>query len=583
MKNKIFFTTAVMLLLITMALCINVSAAGMPASHSANQNLKAIDISEYQKDATINWPTLKKNVSIIYIRASIRNYLGTTRADYEYKTFASKAQSYGISHGFYHYFRPSKDSSVNKAQADFFYNAIKDCPYDCVPVVDCEDATDCGSSVKFTKSQYTEAVQQFASEFKAKSGLDIMIYSSNDFIDNYLGTSLSKYKLWIANWSDSGPAVTSVWKTWDMWQYTSIAKVNGFSGIIDADIATSNVFLNDVSGIATIDSPSGTYGKGDIWVHGWAISHYGVERVDIYIDGKEFTSISKGDFVTRSDVEKAYAGRGYDDTLNSGYSTTIPAGSLSYGSHTIRVKEIDGRGNEVWSAAKNFFVDVPDDEVHIDSPYGNYVNNVTVSGWALSSYGITRADIYLDGSKIASINSSDFTAYPYAVSANSGTGFINAEQSGFLYTIPDELLTFNSTHTLSVETVNGAGKTASCAKTFTVGAPPNLVSLEKPSGTYIGDVDVSGWAISGNRVKSVEIYVDGKKFTSISSGSFTERSDIQSMYGDACRGYSDVLHSGFSYTIPYSQFSSGSHTIAAAEIDNTGEVLWSAQKVITII
>jgi|GEM_PF-6272810 hypothetical protein len=110
--------------------------------------------------------------------------------------------------------------------------------------------------------------------------------------------------------------------------------------------------------------------------------------------------------------------------------------------------------------------------------------------------------------------------------------------------------------------------------------PISNMCLDKPSGTYTGNITVSGWAISVNGVSRVDIYVDGKGLGSVPHSKFTERTDIERIFG--AQGYTDLNHSGFSYSISKGKLKNGNHTIRAAVIDNQGNVLWSSQKAFTV-
>ena len=563
--------------------------ASTSMSAAGNANLKAIDISQYNvtKDSSGNylynkfsWSSIKSNANVVYIRASIKDSSGTLAADLCYKTLAASAQSAGISHGFYHYFRPSTNASKNIAQADYFYNAIKNYGYDCVPVLDVEDAYDCGGTSPLTKAQVTSAVKAFADEFKSKSGQDIMIYTYNAFIDKYFETSLSKYKLWVANWTSSGPYTTSVWSSWDMWQYTDTLTVSGIPVSVDGNKATSNIYVNSSSGVTWADLPSGTYGKGNITVSGWAVSHYGVTRVDIYIDGKGAGSVYKEDFTERGDIEDKFGGGGYDDALNSGYKYTIADGSLSNGTHTVRIAAVDGRGNAVWSSAKTFTVNIPANKINLDKPSGTYAGNVTVSGWAISAYGVKRVDIYVDGKGITSVSNASMTERADIVKLFGKSGYTDLAHSGFSYTIPDGTLT-GGTHTVRVAVIDNKGRALwSAQKTITVKVPADLIHLDSPSGTYTGNISVSGWAISNFGIKRVDIYVDGKGTGSVLNASLTERTDIERIFAN--RRYNDLAHSGFSYTIESGSLSAGKHVIRVAAVDSKGNAVWSSQSEFTV-
>lgn len=580
MKRHILSFILAALMIIMMPASYVSAANSMPPAGVAN--LRVIDISQYNitKDSNgnylygkLDWKTIRSNVDAVYMRASIKTNSGKLQEDESFRTLASAALKAGISRGFYHYFRPSTDKAKNIAQADFFYNTIKNYGYDLVPVLDVEDAYDVNGSTPLTKAQISSAIHDFANEFKSKSGQSIMIYTYNSFIDKYFDESLSKYKLWVANWTTDGPYMTSVWKSWDMWQYTDSLKISGMPSSVDGDKATENIYLSSTSGTTWVDYPSGTYGVGDIPVSGWAISHYGVKRVDVYVDGKGLGSVYKENFTERKDIDSKFAGKGYDDALNSGFKFAIPDGSLNSGKHSVRVAAVDYRGNAVWSAEKTFNINIPDNKINLETASKTYSGSIPVSGWALSAYGVKRVDIYVDGKGFTSVQGSSFTNRSDVAKKYANQGYADLNKSGFSYTIPDGTLTAGK-HTIRVAMIDKKGKALwSQEKAITVNVPADKLCLDKPSGTFTGDIPVSGWAVSNFGIKRVDIYVDGKGFGSVPYDSLTKRNDIARIYGGS--RYHDLEHSGFAYTIPSGKLSAGTHTVRVAVINQKGIATWS--------
>lgn len=70
-------------------------------------------------------------------------------------------------------------------------------------------------------------------------------------------------------------------------------------------------------------------------IYGWAVSHAGIDRVDIYVDDVSLIG-SVEQLNERSDVNSSVNTAGqYKDALNSGFSYTIAAGQLSVGKHYL--------------------------------------------------------------------------------------------------------------------------------------------------------------------------------------------------------------------------------------------------------
>ncbi|MFT9076344.1 hypothetical protein [Ethanoligenens sp.] len=102
--------------------------------------------------------------------------------------------------------------------------------------------------------------------------------------------------------------------------------------------------------ITDIDTPSQTY-TGVIPVSGWALNSSGISRVDVYAYDSNGTphslgSVSANALSARQDVQNAYPSYGI---LNSGYSLSIPAGTLSAGNYTLAVAGIGNDGSVQWA------------------------------------------------------------------------------------------------------------------------------------------------------------------------------------------------------------------------------------------
>ncbi|ADU27954.1 Ig-like domain-containing protein [Ethanoligenens harbinense] len=102
--------------------------------------------------------------------------------------------------------------------------------------------------------------------------------------------------------------------------------------------------------ITDLDTPSTTY-TGTIPVYGWALNTSGINRVDIYAYSSGSTtaiklgSVDGGALTARQDVANAFPAYGI---LNSGYSYTVPAGTLAPGSYTLAVAGIGNDGDVKW-------------------------------------------------------------------------------------------------------------------------------------------------------------------------------------------------------------------------------------------
>ncbi|MFT9056638.1 MAG: hypothetical protein ABF449_08425 [Ethanoligenens sp.] len=102
--------------------------------------------------------------------------------------------------------------------------------------------------------------------------------------------------------------------------------------------------------ITDIDTPSQTY-TGVIPISGWALNSSGINRVDVYAYDSNGTphglgSVAADALTARPDVQSAYPSYGI---LNSGYSLSIPAGTLASGNYTLAVAGIGNDGSVQWA------------------------------------------------------------------------------------------------------------------------------------------------------------------------------------------------------------------------------------------
>ena len=130
-----------------------------------------------------------------------------------------------------------------------------------------------------------------------------------------------------------------------------------------------------------LDSPSASSVNGDILVKGWALSHAGISRVNIYVDDiVKMASII--DFYERTDVNAIINQSGkYKNGLNSGFSYYIADGELSAGPHKIRVDAVSFDGT-TQSISRTITVGSdPVTEAAVNITYQSHVQDVGWQTW----------------------------------------------------------------------------------------------------------------------------------------------------------------------------------------------------------
>ena len=320
-------------------------------------------------------------------------------------------------------------------------------------------------------------------------------------------------------------------------------------------------------------------GKTEATVSGWAMSPYGVESVEIYVDDKRVGSVSNSEMTKRSDLINKFAKDGYDDLDHSGFTYTLRTNKLSIGTHKIKVKVTDKFGDTIWSNERS--IKIPENRMWVEtSSIANGKTEATVSGWVMSHFGVERVEIYVDGKIIGSVLSSSMTKRDDLINKFTKDGYTGLDHSGFSYTFSTKELSIG-THKIKVKEIDNSGNSIWSNET-SIKVPENRVWIETSSTSNNGKTEaiVSGWAMSHFGVKSVEIYLDGEKIASISSSEMTAGNDTINEYIN--NGYNYLDHSGFKYTFSTNGLSVGTHKVKVKEIDNNGNSLWSNETSIKI-
>jgi GH25 family lysozyme M1 (1,4-beta-N-acetylmuramidase) len=208
-------------------------ALGQQSVGAATQPL-GIDVSDYQGD--VNWSDVAAaGVQFVYIKATEGTY-------YENADFASQYNgSYDakLIRGSYHFARP--DTTTGATQADYFvaHGGGWSADNQTLPgVLDIEYNPYGAECYGQSASEMVAWVHSFANEYKAKTGRDIIIYTTADWWNTCTGSSTafgSTNPLWVANYGVSEPALPAGWGVYTFWQYSSTATVSGVSGGCDVN------------------------------------------------------------------------------------------------------------------------------------------------------------------------------------------------------------------------------------------------------------------------------------------------------------------------------------------------------------
>ncbi|GAB6988854.1 glycoside hydrolase family 25 protein [Paenibacillus pini] len=231
---------------------------------------KGVDVSHWQ--GIIDWKKVKAaGYSFAFIKASE----GPKIVDDRFKANVQGAKAAGVLVGAYHFTRAAKPEDV-RAELDHFlqmvdtgggFDSLK------LPCVLDMETKEGGS-----RSNISAIIREWSTQFKQRTGRNLMLYTFPNFIDTSLDKSLGDIPLWYAYYSSSVPPNKGGWTSWEFMQYTDKGKVAGISG---------NVDLNEYKGseaelmAAANGSNSNPEGQAPAWKEGgrqWLIDHAGISK-----------------------------------------------------------------------------------------------------------------------------------------------------------------------------------------------------------------------------------------------------------------------------------------------------------------
>jgi lysozyme len=183
-----------------------------------------IDISQYQD--RIYWDKVKVlpgeyPIEFVFIRATI----GRRKKDSKFTQYWTRAKDKKLLCGAYHYYRPNENSIE---QANNFIKTVRLKKGDFPPVLDIE---------KLPRDQSIDSLKvglhRWLTRVESHYGVKPIIYSSENYYENFLKDDFKDYPFWIANYT---AFYTEIDPDWSMWQITENGKVNGIRGRVDVNV-----------------------------------------------------------------------------------------------------------------------------------------------------------------------------------------------------------------------------------------------------------------------------------------------------------------------------------------------------------
>lgn len=200
---------------------------------------------------------------------------------------------------------------------------------------------------KLSKTKETAICQAFA-DTVTKAGYQASVYASYAWVKSYINTDkLENCGIWIARYnntttsnSKSGTAYADVPYDYDFWQYSSTAKVDGYSGSLDTNFWYKDTSIKTTGLKASAQSASGpvtlSWSKASEDVAGYRIYRYDEEQ-DKYVYLKATRNLSYEDENVTSGTTYQYkvrcywkiGGKNYYGTYSPVVSVTTPPAKVT--------------------------------------------------------------------------------------------------------------------------------------------------------------------------------------------------------------------------------------------------------------
>ena len=195
-----------------------------------NRNLPIIDLSHH--NTVSDWNKIAKSVGGVILRLGYRSYGGgVITTDKKYNEFLAQVKSHNIPYGIY-FFPTSINEAEANAEADYILKMVSGLNLSFPIYLDSEIAdtkTHNGRSDKLDKETRTRLLKVILDRLKAK-GYDCGVYASTSWLNNQLNMSkLNGYKVWVTQYN----TVCTYGGSYNMWQYSSKAQIDGVVGNCD--------------------------------------------------------------------------------------------------------------------------------------------------------------------------------------------------------------------------------------------------------------------------------------------------------------------------------------------------------------
>ena len=325
------------------------------------------------------------------------------------------------------------------------------------------------------------------------------------------------------------------------------------------------------SGKIYIDYPTGKIEGTNIQMQGWNVCSSKECNIKVYIDDNEINYDYER--VEREDVLNAIKGYG-DEIVNTlpGFKGNIDMSLITDGNHTIRVDLLNKNGKVITSSKNNFNLKKYKTTSYIDYPIinTNYSDNITVSGWVMSTATYDNIKAYIDGQEVN-----------YLYEKEEREDVLNAVQGyGDKNTLPGfkgdiDISAYSSgSHKLKIEFYTNGMIIGSNEKDFNI-KESGKIYIDYPTGKIEGtNIQMQGWNVCSSKECNIKVYIDDNEINY--DYERVEREDVL----NAIKGYGDEIVNtlpGFKGNIDMSLITDGNHTIRVDLLNKNGKVITSSK------
>ena len=325
------------------------------AAYKNYQLFHGIDVSWWQaqgkKTTLLDWSKIHDaGIDFAFIRVASRDSKdGSIYEDTAADSHIKAALKNNVNVGLYVFSQALTEKEAQE-EADFLLKQIKKYGWDVtLPLVIDRENGSYNRLVggKLSKTKETAICQAFA-DTVTKAGYQASVYASYAWVKSYINTDkLENCGIWIARYnntttsnSKSGTAYADVPYDYDFWQYSSTAKVDGYSGSLDTNFWYKDTSIKTTGLKASAQSASGpvtlSWSKASEDVAGYRIYRYDEEQ-DKYVYLKATRNLSYEDENVTSGTTYQYkvrcywkiGGKNYYGTYSPVVSVTTPPSKVT--------------------------------------------------------------------------------------------------------------------------------------------------------------------------------------------------------------------------------------------------------------